>query len=820
VSYYEDFLNGKRISHAAAGFSDARSIQLNKNLFDWQRDLVHWALRVGRADLWCDCGLGKTIMSLDWARVVHERTNKSVLILTPLAVALQTKHEGEKFGIEVTVCKSGADVRPGINVANYERLDKFTPEQFGALVCDEVSILKSYEGSTRKAITDFAARLPYRLGASATPAPNDFMELGTQSEFVGSLTRSEMLATFFVHDGGETSKWRLKRHAVKEYFEWISKWAAFVRKPSDLGYSDVGFVLPPLNIIHHTVESQPAEGDLFTVEARTLNERRGARRASMDARIGKAADLAVSNKEAWVVWCGLNSESTALTKEIPDAVEVTGSMSIEEKEENLEAFSSGQARVVVTKGSIAGFGLNWQHCRNMTLFPDDSWERYFQQTRRCWRFGQTLPVNVHVIASQAEGAVVQNIKRKEADAERMAEGMVVHMKDLMRAEVVGVRTGGVNSESDLATGEGWAVHLGDCISVLGAMPDESVGYSIFSPPFASLYTYSDALADMGNCRTHDEFYEHMRFMVPELFRVLQPGRNLSFHCMNLPASKERDGFIGIHDFRGHLIRIFQDVGFIFHSEVCIWKDPVTAMQRTKAIGLLYKQLRKDSTISRQGIPDYLVTMRKPGLNAEPVTKVSPPPGGHVPPNGFTVQEWQKYASPVWDDINPSDTLQRESAREQEDERHICPLQLEVIRRGVRLWTNPGDVVLDPFAGIGSTGYVALGMGRQFLGAELKRSYWEQAVANLKVAHHVPMPLFAEAPENETSVPSQATRDAIAQCVSEQASCAKSFPDPGAIHGAEDWVKEEVILRLESGASILSFDADPPLLPANTSETRG
>ena len=744
---YSDFLSGKRVAHEAAGFPNAREIKLNRHLFDWQRDLVHWALRVGRADLWCDCGLGKTIMSLDWARVVYEQTNRNVLILTPLAVALQTKQEGEKFGIEVNVCKSGQDVKPGINVANYERLEKFSPDAFGGLVCDEVSILKSYEGATRLAITDFAAKLPYRLGASATPAPNDFMELGTQSEFVGSLTRSEMLATFFVHDGGETSKWRIKRHAEEEFWKWISTWAVYVRKPSDLGYSDEGFVLPPLRVHHHIVESQPAEGDLFTVEARTLNERRGARRASIEDRLAKVVELVCSNDEAWVVWVGLNAESEALAKAIRGAVEITGAMSIEAKEEALEAFSGGQARVAVTKGSIAGFGLNWQHCRNMTLFPDDSWERYFQQTRRCWRYGQKYPVHVHVIASQAEGAVVQNIKRKESDAERMAERIVIYMKDLMKAEIVGIRTGGAEAEAASVKGKGWRAVLGDCVESLKREPDESVHYSVFSPPFASLYTYSDALADMGNCRTHEEFYGHMRFLVPELFRTLRPGRNLSFHCMNLPASKERDGFIGIHDFRGALIRIFQEAGFIFHSEVCIWKDPVTAMQRTKAIGLLYKQLRKDSTISRQGIPDYLVTMRKPGINLEPVTKVAPPVGstkthGHkIQPNEFPVSEWQEYASPVWMDINPSDTLQRESAREQEDERHICPLQLEVIRRAIRLWSNPGDLVLDPFAGIGSTGYVAIQMGREFLGLELKRSYWDQAIANLKTAHQVSGSLF-------------------------------------------------------------------------------
>ncbi len=269
-----------------------------------------------------------------------------------------------------------------------------------------------------------------------------------------------------------------------------------------------------------------------------------------------------------------------------------------------------------------------------------------------------------------------------------------------------------------------ALYHGDSCEILAAMPSESIHYSVFSPPFASLYTYSNSDRDLGNCRSREEFFEHYRFIAKQLYRLLKPGRLLSFHCMNLPASKERDGYIGIHDFRGELIRAHQEDGMIFHSEVCIWKDPVTAMQRTKAIGLLYKQLRKDSCISRQGIPDYLVTMRKPGENPERVTKTH---------ESFPVGLWQNYASPVWMDINPSDTLQKESAREDADERHICPLQLEVIERGIRLWTNPGDVVLSPFAGIGSEGYVAIKQQRRFIGVELKDSYYQQAARNLLTA---------------------------------------------------------------------------------------
>lgn len=274
----------------------------------------------------------------------------------------------------------------------------------------------------------------------------------------------------------------------------------------------------------------------------------------------------------------------------------------------------------------------------------------------------------------------------------------------------------------------YAAYHSDCVDVLRGMPDSSVHYSIFSPPFASLYTYSASPRDMGNCASHDEFFGQFQYLVPELYRVMKPGRLLSFHCMLLPTSKARDGVIGLTDFRGQLIRAFQEVGWVFHSEVVIWKDPVTAMQRTKALGLLHKQIKKDSAMSRQGIPDYLVTMRKPGDNPEPVTHTGKD-------DDMPVQMWQQYASPVWMDIDQSDTLQHRSAREDDDEKHICPLQLGVIRRGIKLWSNPGDIVLSPFMGIGSEGYVALDMGRKFVGAELKRSYFDQAVKNLQTVAH-------------------------------------------------------------------------------------
>jgi DNA modification methylase len=340
---------------------------------------------------------------------------------------------------------------------------------------------------------------------------------------------------------------------------------------------------------------------------------------------------------------------------------------------------------------------------------------------------------VHIIAASTEGAVLENIKRKDADAEKMADEMTAQVRELVTAELRSTSRSESKYKQASAEGDGWKVVLGDCVEDARTIPDDSIHYSVYSPPFESLYTYSNSPRDMGNSKDSEQFWNHYRFLIAEQYRALMPGRLVSIHCMNLPTSKVRNGYIGLRDFRGEIIRAFEDAGFIYHSEVCIWKDPVTAMQRTKALGLLHKTIRKDSSMSRQGIADYLVTMRKPGDNPEPIPHT---------PEEFPVQLWQNYASPVWMDINPSDTLQYRSAREHNDERHICPLQLDVIRRGINLWSNPGDVVWDPFTGIGSTGYVALQMGRRFRGSELKESYWGQAKRNMAAAHSQNADLFS------------------------------------------------------------------------------
>jgi DNA modification methylase len=725
---YATFLQTKRITAAPVGF-DASTGAINEKLFDYQRDVVCWALKRGRAAIFSRYGTGKTAMQLEWAQHVCDETGGDVLILAPLAVAQQTRREGEKFGISVAVARSQSDVRPGITITNYEMLPHFDASHFAGVVLDESSILKSYDGKTRTAITQAFGRTPYRLACTATPAPNDHMELGNHAEFLGIMSRTEMLAMFFTHDGGDTSKWRLKGHAEAEFWKWVCSWAVMLRTPSDLGYSDEGFNLPPLRYHQITVDvtrqEQSQEGAqlyLMPVEALSLIDRRNARKVSLLDRVIAAADLVNNSRDAWIVWCNLNSESEALVKAIPGAVEVTGGDSNQHKEQAMADFVDGRVRVIVTKPSIWGFGLNLQHCHNEAFVGlSDSFEEIDQAIHRCHRYGQTEPVDVYIITSELEGAVVRNIERKRADHERMTDQMIAQMKDLNTADVHGLAQETMEYTCSVAAGASWTAHLGDCVDVVRGLDDNSIDYSIFSPPFASLYTYTNSDRDMGNCKNEGEFYQHFIYLVQELYRTLKPGRLLSFHCMNLPASKTSDGYIGIKDFRGDLIRLFQSAGFIYHSEVVIWKDPVTAMQRTKALGLLYKQLKKDSAMSRQGIPDYLVTMRKPGANPDPVTKN---------PDEFSVDLWQRYASPVWFDINPSDTLQKESARDAADERHICPLQLDVIDRAIRLWTNPNDLVLSPFGGIGSEGYVAVKLGRRAVLAELKQSYYKQLVANL------------------------------------------------------------------------------------------
>lgn len=715
---YQEFVESKRRCEVATGHTPQN---LNSNLFDFQRVIVEWAIRRGRAAIFADTGLGKTLMQLAWAADVAKHTGNPVLILAPLAVSEQTIEQGETFGIQVER-HTGADVfGPNIYITNYERMDQVDFDSLGGVVLDESSILKSQTGKTRTALIEQCQGIPYRLSCTATPSPNDFMELGNQCEFLGVMSQEEMLATYFVNDTGDTGTWRLKGWGASKFWEWMGTWAVVLRNPADIGFDGSAYNLPEPVYTEHVIESG-GFGDMFPKQAETMTERRQAQRGSIEGRCKALADVVNSETdEPWLIWCHLNDEAELLKSIIPDSVNVQGSDKPEVKAQRMLDFTHGKLRVLISKPSICGFGMNWQHCARMAFVGlNDSFEQFYQAVRRCHRFGQTRPVHVHIFVADSEGQILNNIKRKESQHHELSTMMVEHMKGIMDKELKGQTILKIDYKEDVYKNDRFEVHLSDCVKLARKLEDNSIDYSIFSPPFADLFVYSNSDHDMGNCANDEQFMDQFNFLVAELFRVIKPGHNVSFHCMNLPTTKMRQGYIGLRDFRGDLIRCFQSHGWIYHSEVCIWKDPVVAMQRTKALGLLHKTIRENSTMSRMGLPDYVVTMRKPGEITERVTH-----GDDLP-----VQMWQKYASPIWDDINQSRTLNKLPARDENDEKHMCPLQLDVIERCIHLWTNPNDLVFSPFTGIGSEGYCAVKMGRRFIGSELKESYWSVACQNL------------------------------------------------------------------------------------------
>jgi len=431
---YASFVHQKMASADHEGI--AHDMPISEMLFPFQRDIVDWALTRGRAAIWADCGLGKTWMAIEWARHVCAFSGGDVLILTPLAVAAQFVSEGLKMGVSVNLCQESADVLPGINVTNYDRMERFDHGSFSGIILDESSILKDFTSKTRNALITAFSDTPYRLACTATPSPNDFTELGNHSEFLGAMSRTEMLSMFFVHDGGSTQDWRLKGHARDDFWRWICSWAVAVRLPSDIGHSDDGFVLPPLEMFMHTVESNMDalardRGLLFVNQRMGIADQRTARRLSTDDRVAVAVSLANSSDEPWVIWCDMNDESAKLASGIPDSVEVKGADTKESKEDAIRSFSCGESRVIVTKPSICGWGVNWQHCAHVAFVGvSHSFESWYQAIRRTYRFGQTRSVQCHVITSTAEQGVLDNLQRKQTDAEVMVSEMAAIVGDV------------------------------------------------------------------------------------------------------------------------------------------------------------------------------------------------------------------------------------------------------------------------------------------------------------------------------------------------------------------------------------------------------
>jgi len=706
---YLDFLQTKQKTHILSGF-DVDEKQLNNKMFDFQKFIVKRALKAGKYAIFADCGLGKTLMQLEWANQVCKETKSKVLILAPLAVVGQTIQEGLKFGIDMSY----------IDVQNYEQLDNIDCSIYSGVVLDESSILKNFEGATKKQIIDNFISTPYKLACTATPSPNDPMELGNHSEFLDVMSRNEMLAMYFVHDGGETAKWRLKGHAVKMFYQFVGSWAIMLNKPMDIGFEMTGYDLPKLNLLENQIKTPKRDnGSLFNdaiISATNFNQEL---RLTKIERLDEVVKI-INEKpdENFIIWIKQNEEGEMLKKLLPNAVEVKGSDSNEWKKEKLLGFANNEFRILITKTKIASFGMNYQNCRNQIFASlDFSFEGLYQAIRRSYRFGQKNEVNIYLITTDTMANVKQAIDTKQKQFEIMQDEMAKAVNLNLAGQIMQVGEFDTTEENN----EWYSIQRGDCIQLIQNVKEESIGLSVFSPPFAELYTYSNHLEDMGNSKDYNEFLTQFGFLIRELYRVMMQGRNVAVHCMDLPIQKGKEGFIGLRDFSGMILKAFEDAGFVYASRITIWKDPVIEMQRTKALGLLHKQVKKDSTMSRVGIPDYVMIFRKDGERNNPVTNTD-----------LSVDLWQKYASPVWMDINYSNTLQGfRNGREENDEKHICPLQLDTIERLIHLYSNKGDTVLTPFMGIGSEVYQAVKMGRKGIGFELKESYFDLAKANLK-----------------------------------------------------------------------------------------
>lgn len=726
---YDQFLSAKSFVEPLSGHTPGPT---HRSLYPFQRALIRWAVRRGRAAIFADCGLGKTRMQIEWVRQMRTFGNGPGLIVCPLAVAEQTIAEASDIAVDITFAQSSSDLtQAGISITNYEKMHKFVGADIAAIVLDESSILKSVDGKTRTLLLTEFASIPRKLCCTATPAPNDIAEFANHCEFLGVMSRVEMLATFFVHD---QDGWRLKGHAVDDFYHWMVKWGMFLRKPSDIGFDDDGFDLPPLHVEEHMVDSDFCpEGLLFPARLGGVSDRAQARKSTITPRAERVADLiAGTGDEQWVVWCGLNDEGRELAGMLGEgAVLIEGSDSPKVKLDRHARWKEGEVRTLITKPSIFGWGMNWQHCNRVAfLGMGDSYEQYYQAIRRCWRFGQADPVDVAIVVSEAEACIVDNVKRKEKEAAKVAEGIIANVADIEAAEVLGADRQTDEYVESADSGAGWDLWLGDSCERIKEIEDKTVGLSVFSPPFASLYTYSNSERDLGNSKDYEQFFEHFGFLASEILRVTQPCRRSCVHVQQVTTTKATHGKIGWRDFRADVVRLFVESGWIYDGEVVIDKDPQAQAIRTKSKALMFAQKDKDSAWSRPAMADYILLFRAPGENDEPIkTDVSN-------------EEWIKWARPIWYDIRESNTLNVREARSDKDERHICPLQLETIERCVRLWSNPGDLVFSPFAGIGSEGYEAIRLGRRFLGIELKPAYFRVAGRNLLEAEKLTAGLFA------------------------------------------------------------------------------
>jgi len=741
---YNNFIKTKKIKSFYCGKTINKE-SVNKNLFDFQKDIVFWAVKKGRCALFLDTGLGKTHCQTEWARLISEKRS---LIVSPLSVARQTIRLAKKItNTDVYYTRSSNDIIDGINITNYEMIEHFDASLFDAVILDESSILKSIDGSTKRLLIEKFSNTPYKLCCTATPSPNDETEIGNHAEFLNIIKQNEMLATFFIHANKVTEKyveigngkietiktkqsnkngqeWRLRNYGVADFYKWLSTWAIALKKPSDLGYEAKGYDLPKLNInpIFIPVDYQP-EGLLFFIKLKGIRDRTIIRKDTVENKINTVVDIVKSNNEQWIIWCGLNTESNRLKKVIQGSIEISGSDSAETKAKAIEDFQDGKTRILITKPRIAGFGMNFQNAHNMIFCGlSDSWEAYYQCIRRQWRFGQTKEVNVYIVLTDVEKEILTNVMNKDKMANRMTSEMIKHIKIFEEEELKGMEHKTEEIKTERVQGDNFTAYRGDSCQLLRELKDESVDLSVYSPPFADLYTYSSSEYDLGNSKNWDEFFKHYSFIISEIYRVTKRGRISCVHTSDIAAMAMKDGYIGLKDFPGAVIRAHEAAGWIYHGYAIVSKNPQAQAIRTHSKALLFVQMKKDSSCSRPAILDRVLFFKKPG---DSETSVIPVVNGEM-----DNETWINWAGGIWTGINESDTLQFTTARDKNDEKHICPLQIGTIDRCIKLYSNPGETVLTPFMGIGSEAYQALKLKRKAIGIELKESYFKIALKNL------------------------------------------------------------------------------------------
>lgn len=760
---YEAFLKSKTMIHVDHGFTLDREA-IHPMLFEFQRDIVAWAVRKGRAAVFADVGLGKTLISGEIARQI----NRSTLFVAPLFVVHQTIKELSRLGMDVRYARSQADVDLSVTlfwITNYDRIEKFDASQFDVVMLDESSILKQFRGTTKMMLCRMFKDTPFRYCFTATPAPNDLIEVGNHAEFLGIMSSRIMTASYFIHDSKSTipgaNKYRLKKHSVQKFYKWLSSWAVALKRPSDLGYSDDGYELPPLNIQVHTVDSAFTPKNMLTgfgSSTVSATEANRLRKATISDRAVIAQQLVNSSTEQWCIWTGLNGEDEALMPLVDNAVRVWGGLDPEQQVAGFAQWQSGEKRVLITKGSIAGAGVNMQFAHNMILFGVNfSWELFYQIIGRMQRFGQAYTVNVHVIISEQERGIYNVIEEKGREALAMTEQLIVASRLYMQEELQGrsaLDFTYATAEAKSKSGR-WELWLGDSCERMKEIADESVHMSIYSPPFGStLFIYSPTERDLGNCTTNDQFMVHYKFIIAELLRVTMPGRLSCVHVQDVKLYENRDGVRGILPLSDMIIQAHLEAGWIFRSRVTIDKNPQLVATRNNDTDLLFVTGKRDSTDLAPMNSDYVLVFRKPGDNPIPVTPyaVNPETGRQE----MTEQEWIRNAHAIWGGtlfgIKETNTLNTAVAKSSSDEKHICPLQLDLIEHFIRMWTNPGETVFSPFGGIGSEPYVAVKTRRRGFSIELNPNYFRVAQRNLRDAEtkYAGRTMFDLLPEGKSS----------------------------------------------------------------------